>query len=176
MAAFLSGLTAGVATLALAGGLWRIAARLQALEDRHGPKPASSEPSSSRVSGAKPLLSALYREPPPSLLSGLGSLPGARWVGAALLLALIALVLPLRTPEGPRPVATLPDSGVAHLHQRLDSLALIVTQLRDSLRLAAAPRPSGAQPAPTRLARQPTARVATVLPAAPPPPPGSAVP
>ncbi|HEU5154884.1 MAG TPA: hypothetical protein VFU03_09160 [Gemmatimonadales bacterium] len=89
------------------------------------------------------MFSGLYREPSPSPVSTLMSIPGGTWLAGALVLGLFATVTTTFNREALPPQVTSADSGMVHLQSRVDSLALVVRQLHDSLVLAKTPSVPG---------------------------------
>lgn len=177
MLATLPMLTAGLACLALALGLWQVSRKLKELEaaaQRQSEPPAPAP--TGRASGSRPMLSALYTKEEPSGLESVSGLPGGRWVVAAAALALAAVLLSAMTRATAAPPAPAsPDSTVTVLRQRVDSLAMGLGVLRDSIRVLSTVGPQ-AKPAPaptTRIARRPAAPATGLIPSAPPPPVGS---
>lgn len=174
--AFVAG---GLALVALALAFYQVAQKLGELESAARRVSDQAPPETGRrPSGGRPMLSALYQEAPPSPLDSVNRLPGGRWLVAASVLALASLLIAFTTRSGgsaPKPVA--PDTTVAMLTRRVDSLAAGIVVLRDSIRVLAVERPAArtAVPAPaTRIARRSPAKVDGLVPPAPVPPFGTA--
>lgn len=161
-------LLAGGAGIALAASLWQIGTRVRALESLRADSSGAGAPPATPERSSKPMLAALYREPAPSPLSGLTSLPGGTWLGASLLLAIVGLSLSGFTPaKAPVPLVA-PDSMVLRLQQRVDSLGLVVTALRDSVRLVAtSAEPVQRANSPTNRKKDAPRHTAGSIPAAP---------
>lgn len=175
MSALFPTLAAGAASLAFGCALWQVGSRVLDLEKRREPPAPAEGPASRSPRTSKPMFSGLYREPSPSPVSTLMSIPGGTWLAGALVLGLFATVTTTFNREALPPQVTSADSGMVHLQSRVDSLALVVRQLHDSLILAKTPSvPGKAKPASTRLAGRPAAESKAILPA-PPPPLGSPV-
>lgn len=175
----LTSVIAGAAGVALAGCLWQIGTRLRALESRRDE--VASVPETSGKRSSKPMLGALYTEPPASPLSGLKALPGGPWLGTALALGIMAILWSGFAPASPTAEPARPDSTLVRLQGRVDSLTLAVGQLRDSMQLGfaagavPAAAPEKAKPVRTKLRQAPVQPSGGVL-AAPPPPLGTPAP
>jgi len=176
MSSLLPTLLAGAAGIALGGALWQMGSRIVTLEKRKEESAATQDTAGRNPRTSKPMFSGLYKEPSASPLSAVTSVPGGAWLGAALILALLAVVTTTFSRAETPAKSTTPDSGLIRLHGRVDSLARVVRQLHDSLTVVKAPTVGEkAKPAATRIARRPASDSKAVLPAAPPPPPGAPV-
>jgi hypothetical protein len=178
--AALTAVIAGAASAALAGCLWQIGTRVRALESQRTEAPAAPEASGATGRrSSKPMLGALYHEPSPSPLSGLTSLPGGHWLGAALVLGIVAAGLSGFSPSRSEMDASRPDSTLMSVQGRVDSLSQVVARLRDSMQVAigAAAGPASTKQGsdPARVAKAPARSRGGVL-AAPPPPVGAPAP
>lgn len=119
------------------------------------------------------MLLALYQEAAPSPLESVSRLPGGRWLMGASVLAVAAMLIAATERHDVRtPPAALPDTTIAALARRLDSLAAGITVLRDSVRVLTVDRPSprSVTPSPaatTKIARRSAPRADGIIPAAP---------
>lgn len=168
MAAILPMVISGAAGVALTVSLWQIGTRVRALESQRNDFASTGAASAPGERSSKPMLAALYREPSPSPLSGLTSLPGGAWLGAALALAIVSLSLSGFAPSKVSAVPAAPDSNLVRLQGRVDSLGLVVAGLRDSVRVVAATAEPARRPATTP--SKPTSRPERSVLAAPPAP------
>jgi hypothetical protein len=82
------------------------------------------------------MFSALYQSEQTSPLAALQSIPGGTALAAAATLAALAVALKLWGPAASPAQPTTPPAELALLTARVDSVNLVVSRLRDSLRLA----------------------------------------
>lgn len=128
-----------LACLAGLGAIVVLAQRLKGLEEKVDRAARKEGPT---VTRSRPMLSGLQRESAASPLAVLTELPGGWWVTAAAALAIGGMVTGRISPVPSRakPQAAPVDSTVVQLRSQVDTLALQLRTLRDSVHQASVAR------------------------------------
>jgi len=157
------------ATLALLTVTFWQAREISSLRDavKQLQEPPPPPPPAGAGRTSKPMFAGLYAEEKPGALAGLSSVPGARVMAVAGVLAVAALGLGLLGGSGVRADEMTSRGQLDSMRLQLDSVSARLQSLGDTLRLVAAPVPKPTPSASKPAAVQRVASRPTAVPAAP---------
>jgi hypothetical protein len=169
MASNLVILSAAAAAAALwLGALGQASALRRLREELDEVRRPPAPPSRSRGRSSRPMFSGLYQTEQTSFWAKLQAVPGGMALAAAATLAAVAVALTLWGPAEAPSRPEVPAVELTAIQASVDSVSQALSQLRDSLRLAAEQSAAvPAQPGRTTLARRQGTAAGAVPPARP---------